>query len=464
MHLALFVALVSAAGGDLDAAKLLREAAKDADVLEVVTSDDRPEDVKPQTFLSVKDPKAIAALLALIKAKPVNKDKLLHHMCIGHPVTRVSRQGKVVAAFSFDHVKYLRPYDERWPGDAELLPDSARAMAAWYAKQGFTPYADQFKREDDTVAMNERYFRAFPRELQRVLRSNQGEAVSPADVKAVEKETPDAVKRFTLLCEGLALRPEVGLLTFEHQTTYALTERLDAATLQKALLAFSPDSAAAKGASRFLFEQNKTTAEVLRGVPMDKARVIVAKYAALHFADRTRARQTRTAFLTQPFFGVEVEKVLREELKRPLDPQPEGSCYGDEPPQLGALVVLSVEKALNEQSAPTFAPEALPCAQDRSSIAVARYFRNGALPAIAEFEQGTSREAMEVFVRDGLSKRRDKAAIELGVALIDKSVWVMWKIVAWLDGLMTGASREATYDVMLEVKAWWERSRASWPQ
>lgn len=461
MHLALLVALVSSADGDVDAAKRLREAGKGATLLELSTSEDSAPDEKPTTYLRVEDPKAIAALLALIKTKPVNAKKFLHHMCIGHPVTRLSKDGKVLALFSFDHVKYLRPYDERWPGDAELLPASARALAAWYAKYGYTRYADEFKRADDEVAAIEAYFAPFPPVLQRLLRTNQSETVSDADAKAVERETPDPVKRFTVLCEGLSRLTAVRVLTFEHQTTFALTGRLSPAVLEKALLGFDAQSAAAKGAARFLFEQQRPTAEVLAGVPMDKARAIVAKYAALHFADPTRARMSDTAFQLRPFFGVEVEKVLRAELARPLPSMPSRECYGEEPSQLGALVVLSAEKALSEQTAPAF--ESVPCEQDRGVVAVARALRTGRLPALSDFE-GTPRETMKLFVQQGLKLRRDRAAIELAVGLIDKSVWVMWELVAWLDGIMSGQSREPTYEVLLEVKAWWERTRAAWPE
>ena len=96
-------------------------------------------------------------------------------------------------------------------------------------------------------------------------------------------------------------------------------------------------------------------------------------------------------------------------------------------------------------------------------VAVARALRTGRLPALSDFE-GTPRETMKLFVQQGLKLRRDRAAIELAVGLIDKSVWVMWELVAWLDGIMSGQSREPTYEVLLEVKAWWERTRAAWPE
>lgn len=463
MHLALAVALVSAADADIDAAKLLREAGKGATLLEVVTSDENAPDRPSTTSLRVEDEKAIAALLALIKAESVNPKKFLHHMCSGHPVTRLSRGGQVLALFSFDHVSYLRPHDGRWPGDAKVLPTAARAMAAWYAKYGFTLYADEFRRADEEIAAQEAYFRPFPPVLERVLRTSQGQ-LGDAEAKAIERETPDPLKRFTLLCEGLARLPSVGVLTFEHQTTFALTARLAPVVLERALLGFDERSAAALGASRFLFEQQEKNAfEVLAGVPMEKARVIAAKYAALHFADRTRVRRTDAAFQLVPFFGAEVEQVLRAELARPFEPMPSRQCYGEEPPQLAALVVLSSQHALSEQTAPVFDPALLPCSGDRGVVAVARALRTGKLPDVSELDD-TPRATMVLWVRRGLQGRRDRAAIDLAVALIDKSLWVMWELVAWVDGLMTGSSREATYDVMLEVKAWWERSRTTWPQ
>lgn len=136
----------------IDAAAMLRRAASGATRLEVVhiPMEDviaamEPGYVTPRDEIALKvdDPKAIAALLALILLEPVYADPRYArgHLCTGWSVTRIYRGEELVAEFSFEHEVFIRPLRPKWNGSAVVKPSAIRPIVDWYDAHGYHRYA-----------------------------------------------------------------------------------------------------------------------------------------------------------------------------------------------------------------------------------------------------------------------------------------------------------------------------------
>ncbi|MFO0595313.1 MAG: hypothetical protein U0228_08415 [Myxococcaceae bacterium] len=444
-------------GPTVDPAALLRSTARGADQLQLVT-DDGPETPGGKVLLDVRDPVAIAALLAVLDTEPVKTKRGIHHLCIGWPITVISRNGQVVARFSFDHEQFVRPHDDLWPWDAVVRPRARKPLARWYAEHGYPPYLEAITDAELKAASLETFFKAFPPQFQKVLRTQEDLPVPAALLARIAAETPSEAARFELVCRGLTLHPEEVGSSFEHQTLFAVAGALSNKALASGLLGVTVKGPLADGAARLVFDDNESDAQLARLSPTE-AQTVVAKLAPVFLASERHFRLDALPLVLDRWWSPRLEAVWHAELEQTS--RPRFSCYRT-PTWLAAAAALANHGALSESEWKRV--EAAPvteCPHDAGAVAIVRFLRGGALPTVEDVRYANS-DLQEVFVKK-LSQRSDWAAVDLGMQLVD--VTALWSLQPWLVPLMRPGAQsvEPTYEQGKQLVAWWASAKASYP-
>lgn len=93
----------------------------------------KPE--RDPVLLELKDPKEIAELRGIFKFE--DRGSNAECMCCGHPGIDWWKGDELLARTAVQHLKALRW--KRFHGDAELTPEAAEALSAWFSARGIKP-------------------------------------------------------------------------------------------------------------------------------------------------------------------------------------------------------------------------------------------------------------------------------------------------------------------------------------
>ncbi|GEP41520.1 hypothetical protein [Brevifollis gellanilyticus] len=105
--------------------------------------------------------------------KVAESDSGGHCMCCGNPTFEFYQGDKLVAMIAFHHGRSVRWADGVWPGDGMLTQDSARFLADWLDKHGYSGPKDEMLRsrraQEAAKRRNDRYKALMPPSLYEAL-------------------------------------------------------------------------------------------------------------------------------------------------------------------------------------------------------------------------------------------------------------------------------------------------------
>jgi hypothetical protein len=233
----------------------------DPDVMKFEREEAAAGDRKPRSgvLASVSDRAAIAELLAAIDTPPVPFGVSGGHGCGGFPIVRLFRGDTLAAEFSFDHVAFLRPRSPNlWRGgDVEVTGASAKAMADWFKRHGYSGYQDELDSARREQERWDAFYSAFPKQVRKFLKDYRVRYVETSSgldripaADALAAAIPNEHKRAEVICRALGLldRNWFGATDAE-SAVLGWAEALSPQTLIRAIDGFADNSPELLGAA-----------------------------------------------------------------------------------------------------------------------------------------------------------------------------------------------------------------------